>query len=447
MKDVIVEKVVADYLEHFGKMGMHWGQRKSSDGSTRSERKTARKAEDAKRMAEDDQKTIELFKNAPKVTVKNPIKSYKARLAYLNPKTSDSTPKPTRKEVKAAKKLAKADKKWEKNIYTLKGAIDIHNQVAETINPQLGALSLKHKNANLIDSPDSPASKKYVKEYEDLVVRETAKAVRSVHGTSPSGTKKATLDTSGDDWKIVITDSAVAHAADETNPDLIFTLQHDDVGFITSMDDAMAQSEDFVSEYLAHFGVSGMHWGQRAAKAYGKVFVKNTKKEMEQVKSNVFALKDPKQLGKTLYKEGRTNLKTNVNKLKDPKQLGKDLYNEGKTNLKSNIATIKDPKKAIEKVLDMQSEDHTKSREMQKRGTKNLSTKELKEVTTRLQLEKQYSTLNPNKINKGLAIVTAITAAGTTVASAYALSRTPLGKDITRVVTKGFKKSPQLALF
>ena len=80
------------------------------------------------------------------------------------------------------------------------------------------------------------------------------------------------------------------------------------------------------------------------------------------------------------------------------------------------------------------SEDYQTSRELQKRGAKNLSTKELKALTTRMQLEQQYSNLKPNQYKKGLDTVKKITAAGTTVASLYALTKTPLGQDVTRAV-------------
>ena len=82
------------------------------------------------------------------------------------------------------------------------------------------------------------------------------------------------------------------------------------------------------------------------------------------------------------------------------------------------------------------SEDYQTSRALQKRGAKNLSTKELKDLTTRMQLEQQYKNLNPSQYKKGMDVVKAITAAGTTVASLYALSKTPLAKDVMKAVTK-----------
>ena len=82
------------------------------------------------------------------------------------------------------------------------------------------------------------------------------------------------------------------------------------------------------------------------------------------------------------------------------------------------------------------SEDYQTSRALQKRGAKNLSTKELKDLTTRMHLEQQYKNLNPSPSKKGMDVVKAITAAGTTVASLYALSKTPLAQDVMKAVTK-----------
>jgi hypothetical protein len=82
------------------------------------------------------------------------------------------------------------------------------------------------------------------------------------------------------------------------------------------------------------------------------------------------------------------------------------------------------------------SSDYQKTRKLKRRGTKNLSTQELKELTQRLQLEKQYKDLSPAQITRGLNVVKTITAAGTTVASLYALSKTPLAQDVIKAMAK-----------
>ena len=76
------------------------------------------------------------------------------------------------------------------------------------------------------------------------------------------------------------------------------------------------------------------------------------------------------------------------------------------------------------------SEDYKRSRELKKRGSKNLSTQELRDLNQRLQLEKQFKELSPSKINQGAKIVKGLVAAGTAATTLYNLSQTPLGKDI-----------------
>ena len=85
------------------------------------------------------------------------------------------------------------------------------------------------------------------------------------------------------------------------------------------------------------------------------------------------------------------------------------------------------------------SEDYANARAMRKRGVNNLSTKELKGLTTRLQLEQQYKNLNKTDLEKGMGVVKKVTAAGTTIATLYALTKTPLGKDVTSAVTSAVK--------
>jgi hypothetical protein len=108
---------------------------------------------------------------------------------------------------------------------------------------------------------------------------------------------------------------------------------------------------------------------------------------------------------------------------------------------KRQAAYDKKDKEAIERSLEENaaSEDYTTSRKLKKRGQRNLSTKELKDLTQRLQLEKQLKDLSPSDVRKGLNFVKGVTAAGTTIASLYALSQTPLAKDIMTVIKNSAK--------
>lgn len=82
------------------------------------------------------------------------------------------------------------------------------------------------------------------------------------------------------------------------------------------------------------------------------------------------------------------------------------------------------------------SEDYIKSRENRAKGYKNLSDKELKALTNRMNMEKQLRELTISDYSRGLDIVKAVTAAGTTIAGVYALSTTPMGQAIKKALTK-----------
>lgn len=86
------------------------------------------------------------------------------------------------------------------------------------------------------------------------------------------------------------------------------------------------------------------------------------------------------------------------------------------------------------------SEDYRNSRKLKAKGTKNLSTKELQELTTRLQLEKNYSDLSPNAYRKGMKFIKEITLAGTTVAGLYALTKSPLAQNVVSKIKKVMAK-------
>ncbi len=80
------------------------------------------------------------------------------------------------------------------------------------------------------------------------------------------------------------------------------------------------------------------------------------------------------------------------------------------------------------------SEDYEEAMTLRSRGSKNLSTKELQTLTQRLNLEKQYKEMNPSDFDKGMNFIKKVTAAGTTVAALYGLSKTPLGQDLIKLI-------------
>jgi len=91
------------------------------------------------------------------------------------------------------------------------------------------------------------------------------------------------------------------------------------------------------------------------------------------------------------------------------------------------------------KVLLKSSEDHIKKTNLMSKKVHEMSNEQLREFTNRLQLEKQFRDLKPSKVTKGLNHVKKVTAAGTTIAGLYALSKTPLVQDLAKAVKTHMK--------
>jgi hypothetical protein len=88
------------------------------------------------------------------------------------------------------------------------------------------------------------------------------------------------------------------------------------------------------------------------------------------------------------------------------------------------------------------ADDYKSARALNQKGVKNLSTKELQDLTKRLQLEKQYKELNPSEYKKGHEFVKGVLAAGTTITSLYVLSKTPMGQDVVAAIKKSRPPTP-----
>lgn len=106
-----------------------------------------------------------------------------------------------------------------------------------------------------------------------------------------------------------------------------------------------------------------------------------------------------------------------------------ELYHYGVPGMKWGVRKAK-------RTVPKGSPDHERARKLNAKGAKHLSNAELKELTQRMQLESQYRNLNPSKVKKGMKVVKSVAAAGTTVASLYALSKSPLAKDAAKVLAK-----------
>ncbi len=175
---------------------------------------------------------------------------------------SDSSGGPSKADTKQLKKDLKKDKKWMRSPYTMKGAIALHNATAEKMNAALPGFNAKHPKADLLNSPGSRESQRYIKEYQALVDRSYSEAVKQVHGVSPSGRFAAKYDPIKQ--KVVIDVNEISHADNALA--LEFEVNIND-GKITSMReiqaDTLVQDIMELDDVLEHFGVKGQKWGVR----------------------------------------------------------------------------------------------------------------------------------------------------------------------------------------
>lgn len=85
------------------------------------------------------------------------------------------------------------------------------------------------------------------------------------------------------------------------------------------------------------------------------------------------------------------------------------------------------------------SNDQKVADKLKKKDVKSLSNSELKTLNTRMQLQQDYNRLNKSQVSKGSTYVKKIIAAGTTANALYNLAKSPLAKDIVKIVKKKVK--------
>jgi hypothetical protein len=82
------------------------------------------------------------------------------------------------------------------------------------------------------------------------------------------------------------------------------------------------------------------------------------------------------------------------------------------------------------------SADYRKAQELKKKGIPALTNKQLKTVNERMNLEQNFSRMNPTKLQKGHKKVAAILAAGATINGAIAFANSPTGKAVAKTFAK-----------
>ena len=69
-------------------------------------------------------------------------------------------------------------------------------------------------------------------------------------------------------------------------------------------------------------------------------------------------------------------------------------------------------------------------------GAKSLTNKEMKQLNTRLELEKKYNALNPSALDKGQRALSTTVAIVGGVTALYAASKSPLANDVKKLFEK-----------
>lgn len=87
------------------------------------------------------------------------------------------------------------------------------------------------------------------------------------------------------------------------------------------------------------------------------------------------------------------------------------------------------------------SSEHTALTTIKPKKAKELSDSELKSAIGRMNLERQYNSLNPKGFTRANKVVLAALAVGTTANAAYAFSQSPTGKAIAQGVKVALTKT------
>lgn len=247
------------------------------------------------------------------------------------------------------KTIVKADKKYEKSFSGMSGYIKMHNAMAEGMNKRLDGLNAKFEGID-VSVPGTKGHTDYHKAYEKTI-EEVANEVTSSFGTNASGTGrvKITKVGKGEDawWEAGWED--IKHA-NEVNGHFKIVPKFNNKGFIISQTiefiEKSIEQFDSVDSVLEHFGIKGMRWGRRKAE---------------------YDVAD----GETLVTQRKPGTKVSA---------------VGGKNVPAHADAIK----------------AASSRQKAKASTTDaLSTQELQELVSRMNLEQQYSRLNAANVSPG----------------------------------------------
>ncbi len=260
-------------------------------------------------------------------------------------------------------KLNRAEKKHAKKAFSTRGYIAVHNAAAKRMNDvEIPRINNKPQYKNADFTKDSPLRRRYYKEYETTLNKVTVEQYNKQFGTAPTGRRLKFSEKDGDlhfEW------DETRHADGETG----FLARRDARGHIVSIvaDDESMEQADLDEDELEHYGVKGMKWGVR---------------------------------------------KTTVS---DSSGGGRDVKVRAALGNRV-VLTSGGNKREL-------SEDATKAavyRQQAKRSNvRSLSNKELQDLVTRMNLERQYADLEKKRVKDGKERVENILAAGKQAVDIY----------------------------
>lgn len=172
--------------------------------------------------------------------------------------------------------VRRAEKQWNKQITNVntksKMTLAFHNETVSRINRAVDDLNRSDKYRDVdLNTYHGKLKDDYEKDSHEAIMRALEDSVRSHYGYSPSGTQRAVYNRKTDQIDVIQVPQ-VHHAATpkELAPDITIQLHRDKKGKIASVSlvplqqsDIPLEPEEFVLDYLAHYGVKGMKWGVR----------------------------------------------------------------------------------------------------------------------------------------------------------------------------------------